>query len=507
MKLKLLSVVVILLVSLGVYGNSLLNGFVYDDTMQVLENPWITDAGYLHDIFSKNSWSFRSQRVVSNYYRPLMHVLFMFDYHLFGLKAWGFHLVNLLFHGANAVLVFLIAARLLSAPLSSPSPPHRVQVFSGPLIAALLFAVHPVHTEAVTWISGLPDLSCSFFFLLSFYLYIRSGGRMKGEYLLSVVSFFFAALSKEPALTLPFILALYDYAFRKAGDRYFDAFKRYIPFIIVAAIYFGIRFHALGGFAPDKRHADMSIYQWGINIFPLFMQYLGKLIFPVNLNAFYVFHPLPSVFEMKGAFSLIGTAAFAIASRIAFRKSRAVFFSLLFTVITLLPSLYIPGLSFNVFADRYLYLPSAGFVMLPALLVARARARFPERAGTLAAATVIVLGLFSAGTVDRNAVWRDDCTLWADTVKKSPDAALVHVNYGQAIQMTGRRDEAIEHYQIALKLDPNDAITHFDLGLAYFLNGSMDMAVEQFRIVLAQDPDYPNAAYYLQLAASSKSHR
>jgi len=326
-------------------------------------------------------------------------------------------------------------------------------------------------------------------------------------YLFSVVSFFFAALSKEPALTLPFILAAYDHVLKKGRGRLSESFKRYLPFLVVAAGYLLMRFDALGGFAPDKRHADLSVYQYVINVFPLFIQYLGKLLFPVKLNAFYVFHPISSLLEMKGILSLIGAAAFVLASCAAFRGSKAAFFSLLLIVVPLLPVLYIPGLSVNIFAERYLYLPSVGFVMLPALLVARAGGNHPKWAAGLAAGAVIVAGLYSMGTVNRNAVWRDDYTLWADTVRKSPDGALAQVNFGQALQMRGRRDEAIEHYQLASRLDPKDPITHFNLGLAFFLNGRMDMAIGEFQIALSQDPDYPEAVYYLQLAMSSKSQR
>ena len=494
--------------------------------MQVLENPWIRDAGYLNDVFSKNAWSFKSQLVVSNYYRPFMHVIYMVTYHLFGLNAWGFHLVNLLFHAGNSVLVFLIAAKLLgeaSTPLpvtgaqsekergrlpslffaKNDSPSTVRYSLSPAFLAALLFASHPIHTEAVAWIGGIPDLSFTFFFLLSFFLYIRSGEKLNRDYLFSLASFFIAALCKEPALTLPFVLVAHDYAFKGAGHRLSGSFKRYIPFLMVAGIYFMMRFHALGGFAPDKRHADLSVSQYVINVFPLFIQYLEKLLFPVNLNAFYVFHPLSSILGMRGILSLIATAAFVIAFYAAFRRRKTVFFCLLLIAVPLLPVLYIPGLSVNIFAERYLYLPSAGFVILSALFVTRTKAKSLKRAARLAAGIVIIAGLYGMGTVSRNVTWRDNYTLWRDTVKKSPDGALVHVNFGQALQMRGERDKAIEQYQIALRLDPNDAITHFNLGLAFFLKGRMEMAVAQFQMALAQDPGYPDALYYLQLALSS----
>jgi len=268
-----------------------------------------------------------------------------------------------------------------------------------------------------------------------------------------------------------------------------------------------MRFNALGQFAPDRGHTDLSVYQCVINVFPLFIQYLGKLLFPVNLNASYVFHPLDSLLEAKGILSLICAAGVVIASFIAFQKNKVAFFSILLVVVPLLPVLYIPVLIVNIFAERYLYLSSAGFVILPALLLFWVTRTYPQMAAVLTVGFVILMGLFFIGTVDRNAVWKDDYTLWSDTVKKSPDGAVAHLNFGQAIQVRGDRDGAIEHYRISIRLDPNDPVAHFDLGLAFFLKGRMDLAVEQFRIVLSQDANYPDTAYYLQLASASMSHR
>jgi len=160
----------ILLVSCAVYSNTLLNDFLYDDTGQVLENRWIRDVKYIPVIFSKSVWSFQDETVISNYYRPLMHLFFLLNYHVFGLRPWGFHLLNVLFHAGVSVLVFVISARLLRAS-SNPSPltenGFAGSLLSPPFVGALLFAAHPIHTEAVAWVSGVPELSYTFFFLLS----------------------------------------------------------------------------------------------------------------------------------------------------------------------------------------------------------------------------------------------------------------------------------------------------------------------------------------------------
>ena len=154
----LLFIIIILIASFAVYFNALFNDFVYDDKVQVLENHWIKDIKFIPEIFSKSVWSFQKGAVISNYYRPLMHLIYMLNYYIFGLNPWGFHLVNILFHAGVSVLVFIIGLRLLRESQHQASASYMIPSF----IAALLFATHPIHTEAVTWVAGLPDLSFTF---------------------------------------------------------------------------------------------------------------------------------------------------------------------------------------------------------------------------------------------------------------------------------------------------------------------------------------------------------
>jgi hypothetical protein len=209
-KWNLVSILIVFVVSLGVYANSLFNDFVYDDVPQVLENRWIRDTEYIPDILSKDVWAFEREEGGWNYYRPLMYLVYMANYHVFGLRAWGFHLVNLLFHAGVSILVFLIIYALLTTwrlgKSSSPLGPS--------LAAALFFAAHPIHTEVVAWVAGIPELTFTLFLLISFFFYMRSGdGKLiKGNYLLSLAFFPLALLSKETAVILPLLLILYDFA-------------------------------------------------------------------------------------------------------------------------------------------------------------------------------------------------------------------------------------------------------------------------------------------------------
>ncbi len=490
----LLMPVIILAVSLGVYFNTLYNGFVYDDMLQVLQNPWIRDIKFLPDIFSKNVWGF--QRAVSNYYRPLMHTIYMIDYHIFGLRPWGFHLVNVLFHAANSILVFFITSKLFKK--SSPLPDYSGSTFAAPpFIAALLFAVHPIHTEAVAWIGAVTDVSYAFFFLLSFYGYITSDTDIrKRNYILSVVSFSLALLCKEPAATLPVILAAYDFAFSRKGERFSERAKRYIPYFIVLGGYFIVRINTLGGFAPSKAHTELSTYQYVINVLPLFAQYIGKLLLPVNLNAFITLSPIASLMEVKGIIALAAAIAYIGFGIIAFRRNRMVFFGLMLIAVPLLPVLYIPGLGESPLAERYLYLPSVGFAFLEAMFFVWLREKMPGYGAAVIAGAIVLTVSYSVETIMRNPVWKDNLTLFADTVQKSPAGELPRGMLGIALLESGRVDEAVEQFQMIIsKIDPNSENAYYNLGRALRKKGMTGEAAKAYEKAVSLKPDDIDAHY------------
>jgi len=490
---------IIVLISVAVYFNALSHGFVYDDKMQVVENHWIKDSKYVGDIFSTNTWGFKGQRI-SNYYRPFMYVVFMLNYRVSGLNPVVFHGVNVLFHAGVSVLVFIIAGVLFreywpSTPTSSLFPSFA---------AATLFSTHPIHSEAVAWVSGLPELAFTFFCLLSLYLYIHSGSKINGAYIVSAISLFTATLFKETALTLPIILLAYDLSFRKAQYSLSDYMKRYLLFLTVAGGYFLLRYHALGAFAPHKQHLELSAYQHIINIFPLFTQYLQKLILPLNLNAFHIFHPISSLFEVQGILSVVIATAFTASVFVSWKKNRLVFFCLALIAIPLLPVLYIAGVGENAFAERYLYLPSVGFVFLISMAIMWAHVHMPKGTMGFAAIPLVITGIYSIGTINRNKDWKDDYTLYSDMVRKSPDGAIPHANLGTILDERGQIERAIEHYQVAIRFKPDFAEAHNNLGVAYGKKGYLDQAIDQFERVLQFNANDAEAFNNLGLAYALK---
>lgn len=483
-----LPVLCIMLVCLILYAGALSGGFIYDDNLQVLKNPLIRDLRHIPEIFRRSAWTFEGAPETSNYYRPLQNLFYLFTYYISGLQAWGFHVVNVLFHTANALLVFFITARIVGDSRSSSS----YAFVTPPLIAALLFATHPVNTEAVIWVAGLPDVSFAFFYLLSFYFYLPCQDQGARNYLLSLAAFFLATLCKEPGLTLPFVLIAYDYVFREASFWSFNTVKRHMPYLIIAGIYLFIRISVLGDFAPLEPVVSTSSYEAAISIFPLFSRYLALLLLPVNLNFWPVFDALASLLSLRGIAALAVSISFLGAIWVAARKKSLTFLSLLFILVPLLPALYVQGIIGKPLAERYLYLSTFGFALLPAHLLQRAGKEYQRAAPLLPVIFLLVIGIYSAGTISRSRVWRDDVTLFSDTVKKSPESLVPRLELGNALLAKGYPGEAITQYQAALRMDPNLYVIHYHLGIALEKKNRLYDAVEQYLIATALNPAVPD---------------
>jgi tetratricopeptide (TPR) repeat protein len=471
------------------YLNILVNGFVFDDDAQVVQNPYIRSFRYLKEIFTTNIWSFTGM-TVSNYYRPMMALGYLICYKLFGMQAFGFHLVSLLLHVLVVCLVFVLTERLTG---------DRVCAF----VAGALFALHPVHTESVAWIATVTDLELTFFYLLTFGLYLaaaRPGGR-RSERLVAAMggTFLLALLSKEQAMTLPALATVYEHFCR--ADRFetttLQKLARYGLLWLVGAAYMLLRVHFLGGLAPLEKLRQLTPQQIMFCALALVGQYVWILLWPVRLCAFHVFHPSTSPFDprvLAGLLVLLTLAAVflvCLGSRDA--NVRFASFGILWFFATLAPVLNPRWVSDNVFTERYLYLPSVGVVWLVGLgaskLWSRAGPR-PAPRRTLVLAGLALGGLFAARTVIRNLDWNNDIVFYTRTLDLSPDADIILCNLGSVYWRQGDFDKAESVWQRALALKPNYSGTLYNLGLVASQREHYAEAAEFFRRAVEQLPSW-----------------
>ena len=483
----------LLLLAILPYLNTLPNSFVYDDAKQVIENPYIRSWKYLPEIFGSNVWSFLGAAGVTNHYRPLMTLGYLICYQLFGLVPFGFHLLNLVLHAGIVWLVFRVSAQLFA---------NRTLAF----VAAALFALHPIHTESVAWVAGVTDLQLAFFYLLTFSLFLHAGstGAHKGwrSQIGMAASFVLALLSKEPAVTLPALATIYEHLYRE--DRSATTFRqklgRYGILWGLALAYVVFRVSLLGALAPVMRRVLLSWPEAILSGFALMAQYIWKLLWPVELCAHYVFRKSESMADPR-VLAGMGTVAL-VGAFLAFswRRHRPVTLTFVWFFVTLAPVLNARWMAANVFAERYLYLPSVGFCWLVAWAWWRGWERFAARPvlrRALAACLIVVSLFYVVRVFLRNRDWHDEVTLYTQTLRVSPDAYLIRTNLGTVYWNRGDRAAAVREWQTALAYNPDDVTLLNNMGLAYAGQKRFADAERAFRRAMDVRPDYAEPYFNL----------
>lgn len=481
-----LEALLVALLAFAVYANILPNGFVDDDEAQVLRNPWIRDFGHLKEIFGQSVWSFLKGVGANNYYRPLMHVTYLVTLQTFGLKAWGFHLVSLLLHIVNSVLVYRFACRLAPAPLDSSTSRFRRLLASPAFAAGLLFAAHPVHTEAVAWIASVPELTFTLFSLVALLLYLPPGESRGWRLAGAAVAFFLALLCKETAIVVPALCLLGDVCLRPR-ERWLGArLQRYALFGVALGAYVALRLQALWStLVPIPKLHALSGFELAINVLPLLTDYLRMLLVPAPLSFWHAFRPITSLWSVSGLLGLTVAAICLAALAALWRRNRRAFLGLAIVLVPLVPAFWIAALPMKPFAERYLYFPSVGFALLIALALERCPSRWRTGVGVALGVTLIA---YSWVTVQRNRVWESAYTLFSDTVRRAPEAQIPRYDLALALANLGRVDEAIVHYRILLEQNPQNAKAHSGLGAALLLEGRTDEAIERLRRAIELEP-------------------
>ena len=489
------AVIIFILFMLAVlpYANTLLGNFVYDDNFQVVENPYVHSFRYLPQIFGTTVWSFQGAQGVTNYYRPLMTFGYLLTYQIAGDVPFSFHLVNLLLHALVVLLVFYLLRRWSG---------ERVA-----LLAAGLFALHPVHTESVAWIAGVTDLELSVFYLLTFLLYLRLAqpNRGMGLRLAMCASLAMAFLSKEQAMTLPVLATLFEHFYRedRSATSPRQKFSRYGPLWVIAAVYLVVRITLLGGLASIVSRPGLSFPEVILSAISLTGEYLWKLIWPLNLSSFYVFHKSSHITDPAVLFGLLALAlCAAVFLELWFRK-RLLSFGLVWLFLTLGPVLNARWMPAGVFAERYLYLPSVGFCWIFAwAAVALWQANISPFLRPLSRLVPYLLAgialLCGMKTVARNRDWRSEQTLFQRTLATQADASMIRSNLGAIYFNRGETAKAEHEWLQALAAGPNDVFALNNLGLLRERQYRYSESLDYFARALRARPAYTVA--HLNLA-------
>ena len=424
------------LATVVVYSNSFSVPFIYDDNAQIVESSFIKNYKFIPALFNFEYFKLSPKR-----YRPVTVAFYFPQYAFWRLNPWGYHLFKLLLHLANVILLYLY---LRSLGIAYPVPG----------ISALLFALHPAQTETVTCISFLDEPLMFFWFMITLITATRSlfGKGGKRWYFLSLLFYLLSLASKEPAFVLPLWLFLQCLIFRFPGRS--RRFFFWFGYLLVAAIWVVIRFGIMNqvGPAPDP----VPLCGGGlILVVSSLLHYLRVAFFPFNLCLDYA-PPLSGgafILPPVGLFLLACLGAAFILSGIF--RSRLLLLGWGIFLVSLLPFSNIIRTP-HLVSDRYLYLPLAGFSLAVAVLAMKIRSalRTASARRLFGAGLIVIFFCWGILTRERNRLWQNPRRLWEDVLAYSPASVTALNNLGSVHLAEGDLLRADRYYLKALRLSP-----------------------------------------------------
>ncbi len=456
---------VILLATFSFFSPVLKNDFVnWDDGINVTENKNVNelDLQSVKEVFT---------HTVVGSYTPLTTLSFAVENHFSGLTPWVYHLNNLLLHLLCTLLVFIFL-RQLGASLFVA------------FVATLLFGIHPMRVESVAWVSERKDVLYGLFYLLSLVFYI-SFHRTKKQafYLLALVAFILALLSKIQAVTLPLILLLIDY-FLEGKFRPRQLLNK-IPFFILSLLTGIAGVYLLGKQGTLETHTVLPFFQrFFIGTYTL-CAYMYKSYSPTDLSAIY---PSPEKLTWLFYGSPLVIIMLAINIFKYGRHTKEVIFGSLFFFFNVMFMLQIVGAGTAFLADRFTYLAYIGlfFILAWALeFLYKSRWKVP-----LIVAGVIYLSVLGYSTWNRTQVWKNSETLFTDVIKRYPNSSMANNNLGIYYRDHNQNQKAIEAYSKAISANPSGFLGFSNRGELYFQLGQLDQALSDINAALRLKPDY-----------------
>jgi protein O-mannosyl-transferase len=466
-----------------IYANGLNTPFQSDDERHVILNPYI----YSHNFYMNPNYI--SPRHFSNW-------TFTFNYQWGKLEPFGYHLFNLIFHIGTVILVF--SSVFLTIKSATEWGERAALIIA--VITALLFGLHPIQTETVTYISGRPGGMAAFFFFLSFFMFQLGGLNKSTEkipsfiyYALSLIIFFIAVLCKEVAITLPIILLLYDLYFMKGKN--WKGFRSRLGFYILFPLFalFAFlqtphAFYALGELL-EKISLSLIWVQLDILKHPLIL-----FLFPINLTFEYDFKTQVMWGPLLVSLFML-TAILVLVIKKFYLKSSILSFSCLWFLITLAPTNSVMP-RMHLLSERNLYVPYFGLSLFFAVILYLIF--FKENRNKTAITLLLLVGIgFSSLVVNRNQDYFSPSSLWADTFKKTPSKLSVGKSLSIHYLMEENYSEALKTLKALLQINPGLYDVHQNMGLAYKSMGDMGNAEKKFKDAIRINFNAPEAHYNL----------
>lgn len=479
------------------------HGFVtYDDNSYVTENPTVQGGLTGEGI----AWAVTATEV--NNWHPLTWVSHMLDVELFGLDPGSHHVVNVLFHLCNTLLLFLVLQGMTGALWRSA-------------FVSALFALHPLHVESVAWISERKDVLSAFFWFLTigaWHRYVNRPGW--GRYLAVLLLFALGLAAKPMVVTLPFVLLLLDVwplrrlnppdseggsdTFRLPRDagRLLVLVREKIPLFVLAGLSAVVTYQAQARGGAMTTLEFIPLAERIKNALVAYCGYIVKAVWPVKLAVLYP-HPVAGVSPVLAAAAAAVLAAATLLFFLGRRRAPYLMVGWLWYLGMLVPVIGLVQVGEQALADRYTYLPLIGIYLIVAWGVA-ALAEGRLKAGFLATPALAVLLLLSLTARNQAGHWKDSRSLYTRALETTSDNWIIEYNYGMLLEEYGELGEAMGHYRSALRIHPSDVETALNLSSLMLLGGDFAGAVRTLETAWRANQGDPRPAYNLGVAHAGR---
>ncbi|MBI5184621.1 MAG: tetratricopeptide repeat protein [Nitrospinae bacterium] len=483
------------LLAVLLYGHTFKSPFHFDDKDLIKNNPAI------HDLYDPE------RAMAYNRPRPALMVSLAFSYHFSGTNVFGYHLFNILLHCLSSIIIFCVSRLLLHS--SGKKGRLHAAFLGASSLGAMFFLVHPMNTEAVTYISARSDLLAAFFLLLSFYFFFKAricpGAALKSAYMVAAfLAYCLSMASKEIGVVLPILVLGADYyLFRSPENENHgrpSGFIEYLkirgpallPFFLMVLVLFVVRYQWEGSFL-EKKSAFLSMHSRAayvltqVNVIPWY--YINRMFFPENQNVDIYFPIYKTFFNLStaaGAICLSGMVFLAVRRRFS---SALLSFAVFWFVASLSPtSSFIPIT--DVAVERRLYLPGIAMSFMVAHIMSGPGLR-------KSITPLVVLLLFCSLGINRNYVYRDELSLWTDAASKAKANERARNNLGDVYNGLGLYEEAAAELREAVRIEPRYAEAHYNLGVVYGRMGRRQEALRELRLSEVHHYSSPELYYNL----------
>ncbi|MBR9699207.1 tetratricopeptide repeat protein [Candidatus Woesearchaeota archaeon] len=459
MKKNQLFMLIIVLLSFISYGNILFNGLVWDDERFIIDRPETRQIGSTLNYFTEDFFQL---------YRPVRELFYYLAFKSFDLNPLPYHLFSIILHALASVMIFLIIAKLFNEKLG--------------FFAAALFAVHPIHVGRVANATASFDIIGLIFYLLSFYLYVRFRDSNRRSFLVSsIIVFVLGLLSSEELFTLPLLIGLYEFVFRRKSMNY----KATSPYFIFLALFLFWRIIILQISARVGAYPGGSAFVSFLTMPKVLLEYIFLVVWPVQLSPFRGVDFVSVLFSPLFLIPLIILIAI-IRYIYVKRHSDKVLFFVGFFIITMLPFLNITPLT-KIMAERYFYLASLSIIVGIASLIFLLKKKWHYPV------LIILLIVFSGLTVWQNTFWKDDFNLMTRGVEINPDSSRAHNNLGNYYFNLGQLNRAFTHFRESVRSDPSNHRAWVNLGVYFTAVEDYNNSLNALRTALRLTPENYNA--------------